>query len=370
MIMRYVIVFLMCTILAFPPSSAIGAEGSGVVESAEDDPVVVSSDPLATGAAIVPGLLVHGAGHFAAGDTDTAIKLVTAQVSGLALAIGGIAVLAATGADPNFTPPGALMMIYGTGLFGGSFLADIFGVATPEGGVGNPVTRQPWLNYRGGYRFVDSPIFTERAHGATAGVSLREGRFGLDADLVSIVTSAEVEAGLDTRLRLVGPRTDRRARDGTYSDLVVGYDFRNFDRGEFDTHTVDLYWDNRWDLRRLSPSLDGSFVIAGAGVALQTIAYDDLPNIFTTLLLSRMGFGFDIGTSTDGWGQALLYYDHRHDGPAAGFKVPGLGSGNAGHFGAQWRQHVFAGWGFYAGAAVGSAWVLNTGIERQFGGVR
>jgi hypothetical protein len=354
-----------------PPVEAAQSENG---ERAEDEldggEQPETPDLLATGAAVVPGLLLHGSGHFVAGERATAGKLALAQLAGMFMAVGGIAILAVTGADPKFTPPGALIAMYGVGLFGSSFLADIFGVATPPGGVGDPVTKTDWLSYRGGYRYVDSPIFEFRRHGATAGLSYRSGAFGLDVDALTVVTSAEVEAGADARYRLTGPRPDRRADDGSYSDLLLGYDFREFDRGEFQTHTVDLFWDNRWDLRNFAPTLDGSFILIGAGVALQTIHYDDLPDIVTTLLLSRMGFGIDIGESTDGWGDALVYYDHRHDGPAAGFKITGLGSGNAGHFGARWRQHVYRGWGFYTGTEIGSAWVVRAGVERRFGGER
>ncbi len=343
------------------------------------DPVVkTSEEPVpfekpniwGTAGAVVPGLMLHGSGHWIAGDHSTGYKLMLTQLTGMVMAVGGIAILGVTGADPRFTPPGALIAIYGVGLFWGSWLADLYGVVAPEEGFGKPLTRQAWIGYRGGYRYVDSPVFVDRAHAATVGLSYRTGRFGLDFDAATVVTSGESEVGTDLRLRLSGPRPDKRSSDGTFSDLVVGYDYRDFDRGQFETHTVDLYWSNRWDLRRFAPSLRGAFVIGGAGVALQTIAYDDLPNIFSTLLLSRMGFGIDLGASATGWGEALLYYDHRHDGPAAGFKANGLGSGNAGHFGASWRQHVWGGWGFFAGTEIGSAWVLRTGIERQFGGTR
>lgn len=347
-----------------------GAEALDGVEAGEDGPAFDKPNLFGSIAAIAPGLVVHGAGHWAAGDRSTGYKLALAQLTGAAFAVGGISLLAVTGADPYFTPPGALLLQYGVGLFAGTFLVDLFGVAAPEGGFGSPVSRASWLDLRTGYRYSYDRIFEERRHAATIGADYRVGWFGLEGFAAGVGPSGDAEAGLDTRFRLTGPRPDRQSQDGSYSDLVVGYDYRTWTRGRFSTHTVDLFWDNRWDLIRLAPSLDGSFVVIGAGIGFQTFARRELPDDTTTLLLSRMGLGLDLGEADDGWGELLTYYDHRHDGPTGGLKVTGLGSGTAGHFGARWNQHVWNGWGFYVESSIGSAWVSSIGLEHRLGGRR
>jgi hypothetical protein len=60
----------------------------------------------------------------------------------------------------------------------------------------------------------------------------------------------------------------------------------------------------------------------------------------------------------------MLYYDHRHDGFAAGLKLGGLASGIAGHFGVEGRAYLTDRWGIAAEAAAGSAYV--TGFSLLF----
>jgi hypothetical protein len=66
-------------------------------------------------------------------------------------------------------------------------------------------------------------------------------------------------------------------------------------------------------------------------------------------------------------GEITLYYDHRHDDFAAGLKTPGLGSGVAGHFGAEAHLFVSNHWGVAAEAAVGSAYLTGLSILFRHG---
>jgi hypothetical protein len=63
-----------------------------------------------------------------------------------------------------------------------------------------------------------------------------------------------------------------------------------------------------------------------------------------------------------------LYYDHRHDGFAAGLKMTGLGSGVAGHFGMEGRLYLDSQWGLLLDAQVGSAYVAGLSILFRHGG--
>ena len=58
----------------------------------------------------------------------------------------------------------------------------------------------------------------------------------------------------------------------------------------------------------------------------------------------------------------MIYYDHRHDDFAAGFKLRGIGSGVAGHFGIEGRMYLSEHWGVSAEAMVGSAYVAGVSI--------
>jgi len=76
------------------------------------------------------------------------------------------------------------------------------------------------------------------------------------------------------------------------------------------------------------------------------------------MLLMRVAIGFFIG---DG-GSWTLYYDHRHDGYAAGLKMFGLGSGVLGHIGTAVQYFVSPDWGVAVRAETGSAHVLGASV--------
>src|SRR5690606_15795128 len=93
-------------------------------------------DLASAGFAVVPGLLVHGAGHWLAGDDETAkLLLVAAGLGHGGLLLGG-GRLALSGASRHFVGPTAALSVAGAGLFVTSCLADIYGVTVPRGGPG------------------------------------------------------------------------------------------------------------------------------------------------------------------------------------------------------------------------------------------
>jgi hypothetical protein len=105
------------------------------------------------------------------------------------------------------------------------------------------------------------------------------------------------------------------------------------------------------------------------GIALQAYSYRvrNTTADLSDLVLARFGFGMYFGWPGKPRGEALVYYDHRHDGFAAGTKMRGLGSGVIGHFGAEARLFVTDHWGFAAEAAVGSAYVTGLSILFRHG---
>jgi hypothetical protein len=62
------------------------------------------------------------------------------------------------------------------------------------------------------------------------------------------------------------------------------------------------------------------------------------------------------------------YYDHRHDGFAAGLLTPGLGSGVIGHFGLDGVYYLSRYWGLRAEAQIGAAAVAGLSGLFRFGG--
>jgi len=103
---------------------AITATAADPAHAADDKP-----EPLPTALSVVPGLLVHGSGHFAAGDSDTGWRLLAWQGMGLGASAVGFGGLAATGAARQTA--GLFVAVGFARLFPftASWLADVVGTA-------------------------------------------------------------------------------------------------------------------------------------------------------------------------------------------------------------------------------------------------
>jgi hypothetical protein len=331
-------------------------------------------------AAVVPGVLLHGSGHFAGGDRPTAWRLLRAEGLGLGLMVVGVGGLAVTGASRRTIEPFIWTTAAGGGLFATSWLADLYGVLAPPGGTGLPLLVTPTLEARLGTRYVADPTLAGAAL-AGAALDLRAGRWRVSPGAwfaADGVRNDRFEAALAFRIN--GPRAGAVAApavDGSFIDLVAAGIHHRYDEqlagplaAAFDVTSFELRADGRYDLRRYAPSLAGAFVEGSAGVGIGAYHYPAAATTeANTLLLARFGFGLYVGRRTDRWGELRLYYDHRHDDYAGGFKMAGLGSGTIGHFGVDGRAFVTARWGFRAEVEVGAAWVAGVGLVYRYGRV-
>src|SRR5437868_629587 len=94
---------------------------------------------LAAGAAIVPGVLVHGSGARVVGKRVTAKKLAITGGIALGSALTSVALVALTGASRRVVGPLAAAGVMSVGVFSTSLLADLYAVLAPEGGTGTPL---------------------------------------------------------------------------------------------------------------------------------------------------------------------------------------------------------------------------------------
>lgn len=324
-------------------------------------------------AASGPGIFVHGAGHFVAGESRTAWRLLAMQWIGLGTAVGGLAGLGLTGASPKTTRPFIDMVALGAGLLGASWLADIYGVSVPEGGSGSPTIR-PRVEVEVGGRYVIDPVFAYDAfaYQAVAGrwrrtTLLGEAFIGLDHD--------------NQRLRLLGAymlwrEVVERDPDGLATRnpasalwLELGGVHHRFGSEGFSTSFGEIALAGRYDLGRLGRTLRGSFLDGAVGFALGANRYFDNATEVDELTLARAGFGFYLGHRADRGGEAQVYYDHRHDGFAAGLKIRGVGSGPGGHFGLRVRYYLSRRWGFAFEGEGGSAYVAGLSLLARLGNV-
>jgi hypothetical protein len=334
----------------------------------------------AAAAAVVPGVLLHGSGHFAAGDRPTAWRLLGAEALGLGLMAAGFGGMGVTGASRRTIEPFIWTAVAGGGLFSTSWLADIYGVWAPAGGTGVSLRVAPVLEARLGTRYVADPTLAG-AGLAGAALDLRAGRWRVSPSAwvaADSVRNDRFEAAV--AFRIAGPRAGADApvvADGSFIDLVAGGIHHRYDEpiagplsAAFEMTSFELRMDGRYDLRRYAPSLAGSFVEGSAGVGLGAYTYPAASTTeANTMLLARFGFGLYLGRRADRWGELRLYYDHRHDDYAAGLKIPGIGSGPLGHFGVDGKAFVTTRWGFWAQGEVGAAWVAGLGLIYRYGRV-
>lgn len=337
---------------------------SGIAPAAESAP---SAPPRTTArraldvaVAVGPGAVVHGAGHWSAGRPETARRLALTQAAGLGTMVVGLGGLAITGASRYLVAPLALATIAGAGMFFLPWLADIYGAAAHPGASGSPPRFAPaWITELG-HRYVWDAQFAYR-HFLVQGVDLRIGRVRLAQSGWHALDDRNVRLRVLGAYRLSGPTPARAAPDGSFLELEAAVTQHRYDSEGFRSVTGEVALAARRDLVRLDPGLRGSFVEGGFGVALQRFEYR-VPGMrvepdVNDLLLARFGFGFYFAEA----GEAQVHYDHRHDDYAAGLELTGLGSGVAGHLGAEVR-HFWGPWGLCAEGQVGSAFVAGVSL--------
>ncbi len=327
--------------------------------------------------AIVPGVLVHGAGSWVLGHGDTARRLLLLEGSALIATFVGGAALATTGASRFTVAPAALLAAAGVSGFGASFAASLYASIAPERGFGRGPRRLPLLTTEVGYVHLQDPDFAV-AHLLQTSVDARLGRYRLAASGEFAPGQGSQRIRLGAGYRFLGPAGpgEPSAADGSFLEATGGFGEHRYDSEGFVLRTAELQLAGRLDSQRYLPRVHGAFFQLGGGYARQWVSFD-VPGAeatqATSLLLMRMGFGVYLGRgggARQTGGEAEIYYDHRHDGYVGGLKNRGLGSGAAGHFGLAARYQLTAALGVRAYTEVGSAWAFGLGLVLRTGGLR
>lgn len=335
-----------------------------LVVTAPDPPLDARPRPLGAAAAVVPGVLVHGAGHYAAGEPRTAWRLLAMQGAGLGGFVAGLAGLVVTGASPRLVAPLIVTTAAGAGLFAISGLADLYGVLVP-GGVGAAAETVPLVEARLGARYVRNPTSPYSfVTGPAAELRLR--RWRLSPSLWGTPDGETLRAEARVARRIAGGAADLDALD------VVGgvvHHREGWGAAPFSMTFVEATLAGRVGLARLGRTLHGSFVEGSFGLAMGANRYGGSVDAVEAqeLLLARFGYGFFVGRGTAPRAEVLLFYDHRHDDFAGGLKMPGLGSGPLGHFGASLDVMLRERWGVNLEAQAGSAHVFGLALVHRAG---
>jgi hypothetical protein len=314
---------------------------------------------LSTAAAVVPGVVVHGSGHLVSGQSSTGYKLLAAQGVGLGMILAGGTTLVLTGASRYFVGPAAVVTMAGFGLFGTSFAADLYGVASTDAGAAarTPRVDAPFESELG-YRYVSDPHFSYD-HFVVERVTLRSGNLRLSPSAWFATGGESALYRVEGAVRLLGIQPGQRGTWSDHVDFVVGGVHHRYSPERFQRTGAEVALATRYDLGHLGPTLQGAFVEFGMGYALARISYDlrgaEVPGDTDTVLLGGFGFGALLRGKAAPGSEVKVYYDHRHDTFAAGLIMPGLGSGVLGRFGAEGRWFFSERVGVLAEVQAGSA---------------
>jgi hypothetical protein len=298
--------------------------------------------PLPSAAAVVPGLIVHGSGHYALGQPRTARRLLLMEGIGLGLFLTGGLTIVLTGASRYFVAPAASATMLGFGLFSTSYLADIYGTVSNDGGAALTRYRLParWETELG-YRRIEDPQFAHSDF-MVQRVSRQIGPLRLSPSGFFSMRGDTARYRVESQYRLAGNVENPRPRDVSFLDATLAFTHHRYRSEHFARTLAELSLDGRYDLARLGPTLRGAFIELSAGYGVARTDYDlsglKVPSDIEHLLLGRIGFGVTLRGQSAPGSEALLYYDHRHDDYVAGLKLSGIGSGVIGHFGlaARW----------------------------------
>lgn len=324
---------------------------------------------LAAGAAIVPGVLVHGPGSWVVGKKRTAQKLALASGAGLLGALTGGALLALTGASRRTTGPIAAMTIASVGVFSTSMLADLYAVLAPEGGTGEPLREVPWIEAMLGAYAMSDPVF-RHSELVVQRVDVRWASLRTSVQAEHAPESTSRRFRIEEAVRLVGATPGTRMRDGTAVDLEGALTDHAFPRDGFGTTIAELSLRGRLDLARFDAELAGAFVegLVGAGLMVDRFRAASGSDA-NGILLGRFAFGTYLGRpSADGvHGEASVFYDHRRDGFVGGLQPDGIGAGYLGSVGTMARVWLGRSWGIGANVQAGSALVFGASLHFRAG---
>jgi hypothetical protein len=325
--------------------------------------------PLPAALSVVPGLLFHGLGTWAAGDTGTSKQLFALEGAGLGLlAVGGVPI-ALTGASRRTIGPLYAVALTGAGLFSVSAMANLYAAVSPVFRPGRPAQALPPVELELGYQHAYDPAFDYR-HFLSLGATVRREAVRLEGALYVAPGEGNARVRLGGAYRLLGaPEGARGGAEGTALEVEGGAVFHRFGPEGFALGGAEAGLRGRYDMARLSRRLEGSFAELGAGLAYQGYTYFgpvDEDALHEQLLFS-FGYGVYLGRGGPVRGEALLYYNHRKDDFAGGVKAA---VGVLGHFGLRGRLFWSERWGVSAEVQAGSASVARVAAVYALGGER
>lgn len=315
---------------------------------------------LAITAAIIPGVVLRGAGSWVAGEKRAAKRLAILAAAGLVLAGAAGGLIGGTSGNP-YTVPAVPLVLAGAGAILTTWAADIWTAAGGACVCGRVDAAPPWSIEVGETWLHDA--YRRRLHGRVAG-RIELGRVDVGAALLGHVGREGWLAFGDARVRILGAAaTGTEISDGSRLYARVGGRVQRDDVDRTTQAVGELELGGRYDLRRLDAALRAGFVEMSTGIGLNRVRYAKTTTEIDTLLLHRFGTGMYLPG-----GEWQIFYDHRRDGLAGGIAAY-RAAGFVGSVGANVDLRVHGPWAVRGEVQLGNAWVSTLALSYR-GGVR
>ncbi len=315
---------------------------------------------LAITAAIIPGVVLRGAGSWVAGEKRAAKRLAIVAAAGLVLAGAAGGLIGGTSGNP-YTVPAVPLVLAGAGAILTTWAADIWTAAGGACVCGRVDAAPPWSIEVGETWLHDA--YRSRLHGRVAG-RVELGRADVGAALLGHVGREGWLAFADARVRILGAAaTGTEISDGSRLYARVGGRVQRDDVDRVSQAVGELELGGRYDLRNLDAGLRAGFVEMSTGVGLDRVRYAKTTTEVDTLLLHRFATGMYLPG-----GEWQIYYDHRRDGLAGGIAAY-RAAGFIGSVGTNVDLRVHGPWAVRGELQIGNAWVSTLALSYR-GGVR
>ena len=340
------------------------ADGVSLANPPDED-----ADPLAIGAAIVPGVLLHGSGSFVAGDRQSARRLLAFEGVGFAIAGVGAVPLLATGASRWVSGPSIAMVATGLGMVLVGWVADIYSAAGGASIGGRPRAELGEVEVELGYAHVSDSQF-DYGEFVTLATALRWQAWRFGPELWLALDDDNQRWRAFATYRFIGPGSRKPGAGGGFFETGVAATHHRYGGDGFEVSGIEVASAARYELEPIGRRLAGSFVDFQLGLELEHIRYgDSTPADVEPQILLGFGFGFYVGGGAGRQGEVSIYYDHRRDGYAGGLGLSRSG-GWFGHFGMAGTAWLGRGWGLRAGVEAGSAMITHLALVAELGGRR
>ncbi len=335
-----------------------GATSTTAAAEPSRRPVSRTRRAAAIGAAIFPGVLVHGVGSYVVGEHRAARRLLTTELVGLGVTATGAVPIAYSGGS-QYTIAGVSIAILGAGLILPTWFADL-AVAAGASRTGSPHALPPW-SLEVGTTWLHDP-YRQRGLVELAGAA-DLGRLGLGAATLLDADGDQWTVEVGARWRLYGA-----AATGTsiaHGDRLVIATALRHHRDRLDDVTIDtgdFLVAGRADLSRLDPALAGQFLEASAGAGIERAGFRSDAHDLNSLLLGGFGYGLYLGRGAE----VSMFYDHRRDGMAGGIDA-WRAAGFVGSVGVRAHARLAPHWLVRGELQIGNGWVTTAALRYEGG---